>query len=652
MIEVSPRRTIPARVPPMLAGLSVNVSKHAELPAIICARHLALLGAVQDRGDACDNCHDPSLAGQLTVRSNGRRDSAGALDCEIYWQPSHQGSVQQRGSEAVIQALAGLMAVHGREMRVPRRLGLPVASIAAGVVAAQGVLAALIGRCRGCAVGRVESSVLQASLLFLRHHLAMATCGDDVPLTGDYPGSGPPFATADGHYVEFEVLSFGCWIAFWTQLGVEQHEAEEGWSNFVFRYLTARCTLPVGLHRATKRHSLEQLQHVAHTSGIALGRVRDYPELLAERKRAGKRGPAVIGDELPWTIRPGVRSRAVGDPLQHVDAPLTGLTVIEVTSRLQGPLAGLLLRSLGADVIKVEPPGGDFGRHAPPLAGSYGAAYLAYNHGKRVVEIDYKRSEGRAQLADLARDADVFLHNWRPGRAEQLELDFGQLVDRNPGLVYAYASGWGQERNPPSPIAGDFIVQAYAACGAGLNPVGEPPFPSRLTLVDVMGGLLACEGILAGIYLRERHGRGCQVDTSLLAGALMLEDDILRAIVIGQEDGRAKGRPLWRPLDQPIETTEGYLVVSVENEGERRCLAEVCELAPIGAPETSIVERLAGHPAAVWEQFLTARGIPAAAVREDLTSIVGDPLTAGLLERVDDACWLPRAPWQFAVDSD
>lgn len=93
-------------------------------------------------------------------------------------------------------------------------------------------------------------------------------------------------------------------------------------------------------------------------------------------------------------------------------------------------------------------------------------------------------------------------------------------------------------------------------------------------------------------------------------------------------------------------------MVSVENEGERRCLAEVCELAPIGAPETSIVERLAGHPAAVWEQFLTARGIPAAAVREDLTSIVGDPLTAGLLERVDDACWLPRAPWQFAVDSD
>src|SRR5215213_9716064 len=145
----------------------------------------------------------------------------------------------------------------------------------------------------------------------------------------------------------------------------------------------------------------------------------------------------------------------------------------------------------------------------------------------------------------------------------------------------------------------------------GLNPADEPPFPSRLTLVDVTGGLLACEGILAALYLRQRTGQGCRVNTSLLAGAMMLQAHILKAMTSGQEAGRHLGRPLWGPLDRPVETADGLLAVAIEGEQTRRRLSEVCGLRASenrGALEKLITERLRGRSAAEWELLLLEAG--------------------------------------------
>jgi len=625
-----------AAVPPLLEGFAVRTRGHAALPARVCAEHLALLGARWDGGG--EGPAPPGTAGTVELRpTRAGAPGAAAVECTLAW-GAGEGDA---GGEAWAQAVSGLMSVHGRDRGEPRRLGLDAASVAAGVVAAQGVLAALLAGARGRPVRRVHISVLHAALLLLSHHLALATAPE--PLSPGPPGDGPgpPFRTADGEWVEVEALGYGAWMAFWTRLGAERAAAEAGWSPFVHRYLAATCALPAALHQAAARHPLDTLHAVGEACGVGVCRVRAYAEVIAELG-----GPRLRC--TPWRIRPAAAREAPRRPVAPGPGggALAGVRVVEATSRMQGPLAGLLLRMLGARVVKAEPPGGDFGRHAPPLAGACGAAYLAYNRGKRVVEVDYKDAAGRARLAGLAGRADVFLHNWRTGRAAGLGLHRAALARRNPGLVYAHASGWGALRREPAPFAGDFLVQAHAACGQGLNPEGEPPFPSRLTLVDATGGLLACEGILAALYLRERTGRGSRVDTSLLAAAMALQEPVLRAMVLAGERGRRTGRPVWGPLDRPLRTAEGWLAVGIEGDGARRRLAQACGAGATDGDD-ALAARLGARTAAEWEVELRRAGVPAAAVCDDLAGLAGDLLAAGMLERVGESCWMPAAPWRL-----
>lgn len=621
-----------AGVPPLLDGWVVSTREDPALPARVCAGHLAVLGARWGPEEGGGEGQDA-----LWLRPERDASPGAGVACALPWVPREADG----GGEARVQALSGLMAVHGRDAGVPRRLGLEAASVAAGIVGAQGVLAALYAGSRGRPLRRVRTSVLHSALLLLSHHVALATTPDRLAPGPPADGPGPPFRTADGHWVEIEALGFGAWIGFWRQLGVEREGLEAAWSSFVHRYLAAACTLPAALHRAAGRHSLEEMRRAADACGVAVCRVRTYPELIAELGGAD-------GVRPPWRIQPGAGApRPVPSfPVPPAGAPLAGVRVVEVTSRLQGPLAGLLLRMLGAEVVKVEPPGGDFGRHSPPLAGSLGAAYLAYNRGKRVVEIDYREPGGRARLAELAAGADVFLHNWRGGRAEALGLDADGLAARSPGLVYAHASGWGPAADEPCAIAGDFLVQAHAACGDGLNPADEPPFPTRLTLLDPLGGLLACEGVLAGLCLRAQTGRGCRVDTSLWAGAMALQGHVLRDMVFDQERGRRMGRPVWGPLDRPVRAADGWMMVEAEGEGARDRLARACGLEP-DAGDAALLDRLATRPAGEWEPVLRAAGVPATPVAPSLADAVTDRRTHGMLERIEDACWTVSAPWHL-----
>ncbi|WP_143162513.1 CoA transferase [Couchioplanes caeruleus] len=521
--------------------------------------------------------------------------------------------------EAVAQAQAGLMTVHGREYGAPRRLGLDVATVATGILAAQGVLAALIARRRGLPVRGVTVRGPAGALQFVRHHLAIATGGGAFPYRpAGVPG--PPFRTADGVWAEIEVLAGDDWAAFWRRLGLDgAGVVGAAWLPFVYRYLAGECRVPPELPAAFARHTLAEVRAAAEACGVAVVPVRLTP---------------LAGVTEPWTVAPhGAATVARRAGTASPDAPLHGLRVVEVTSRLQGPLAGRLLRQLGAQVTKVEPPGGDFGRHSPPLAGEYGAAYLAYNEGKRIVEIDYKNAAGLAELGELAADADVFLHNWRPGRAEALGLDAAAVARTNPAAVYAHASGWDGISDPPCPIAGDFVVQAHAGSGALLHPPGAAPLPSRLTLVDVAGGLLAAEAVLAGLLHRERTHRGCQVGSSLIRAAAVLA---------------ASATAPWGPLDGPIETAAGHLVVGAADPVTARRLRAACGL-PVTATDAEVRAGLCRGTAARWADRLPPAGVPAVEVPVGLAAVPDDPRLAGLLERAGDACWVPGVPWSFDV---
>ncbi|HEX3623494.1 MAG TPA: CoA transferase [Acidimicrobiales bacterium] len=578
----------------------------------------------------------PQLAVDTCARRLRGLDAPGAgpwPEPEISWYGPAAFGPDRPGSEATIQALCGLMEVNGRDRRTPRRLGLEVASVAAGILAAQGALAGAIGALRGRPPAAVGTSVLQAGLLLLSHYFVVATgLGDAVP-GPPLAAPGPPFRSADGQWFEIETLDAEPWMDFWTALGAGDADLGRGWTVFRWRYERAACSLPVGLHEATARLPLDELRRLAERADVSLTPLRDYTDVVVD-PGVGPAHPTVRASPV---ATPTTRAPAA---LSCGDLPLAGIRVVEATSRIQGPFAGMLLRMLGAEVLRIQPPEGDYGRAA-----------LCLHRGKAAVRLDLGTVAGRTELAGLVADADVFVHNWRPGKAAQWRLEFGDLAAGHPGLVYANTSGWGDRPEARRLVGTDFLVQAYAGTGQGLHPDGEPPFPSRVILCDLFGGLVGAEGVLTGLYRRERHGEACEVRSSLLAGATALQAHVLDDIAAGREKGRRDGRPSWGVLDRPVRTAEGMLMVSTDDDEDFRRLCRACDVDPEVGPravtEPAVAARLGDDRASHWEDRLEDEGVAAATVCEDLASVPADPRLSGLFEPVGIGGVAPLAPWAF-----
>ena len=514
----------------VLAGLAASGGGDA-LAVRTCLRHLAALGALMRP--------EPGWSpGEGHVRVAG--PSGLLAECGIAGPAELDGWAS---AEAAAQARCGLMEVHGRQLGRPRPLGVEVASVTAGVLAVQGLLASLLAQLRGGGPGaRFETSLLEAGLFSLTHYFASATCGDGWRPPAQDGDPGPPFRSADGHWFELEALDPGSWNRFWAALGVSGPEVGTSWMGVVFRYVSATSRVHRNLHAATARNTLREIADAARANDVSICRLRSYPEVVEAV------GP--FERSAPWTIRPGAAGHPAPEPEPpaSLDLPLAGLRVVEITRRIQGPLAGLVLRMLGADVLRIEPPGGDPIRLMAPLSGDASARFLSLNRGKRVEEIDIKDPAGRRAVLELVAGADVFLQNWAPGRARAMGLDHDDLAAAAPRLVYGSISGWEADDAPPgSPIGTDFLVQAHVGLGDALNPPGESPFPSLATLTDVFGGLVAAEGVLGALVLRERIGRGARVDSSLHSAALELQAHVLQDAAAGRERDRDRGRPRPAP---------------------------------------------------------------------------------------------------------
>lgn len=153
----------------------------------------------------------------------------------------------------------------------------------------------------------------------------------------------------------------------------------------------------------------------------------------------------------PWKLTAHEASYPGSGAPPPVDATLAGLTVLEDGRWIQAPLTAHLLSLLGAEVVRIEQPGGDPLRGMPPTCSGVSARWLALNRGKKAVEVDIKSAADRERLRAMAADADVFLHNWAPGKAAALGLDNEDLTAANPALVHAYTSGWA-DRLPGAPM--------------------------------------------------------------------------------------------------------------------------------------------------------------------------------------------------------
>jgi crotonobetainyl-CoA:carnitine CoA-transferase CaiB-like acyl-CoA transferase len=197
--------------------------------------------------------------------------------------------------------------------------------------------------------------------------------------------------------------------------------------------------------------------------------------------------------------------------------PLAGIKVIEFTHMVMGPTVGHILAGLGADVIRVEPLGGDRTRR---LLGSGAGYFPMYNRGKRSICLDLKSEEGKAVARDLCVDADILVENFRPGALDRLGLSFDALSEANPRLIYCSEKGF-----LPGPYEDRTALDEVAQMMGGLAYMTGPPGrPLRAgsSVVDVTGGMFGVIGILAALEERHRTGKGQKVVASLFETTIYL----------------------------------------------------------------------------------------------------------------------------------
>lgn len=599
-------RTAGPRTAGPLDGVRFEGSGAAGAADALVAEHLRLLGARPDggSGDRPDGGpggrSDGGLRGLPDGGSGGRftvtAPDLGQMSVRTLW----GGTATD---EATVQAATGIMAVHGRRDGAPRGLAVDYAATATGVLAVQGLLAGLLAWARGAAgsLAQVEVSAERAGLLTVSQYLAAA--GAEEGEAAELAPGGPPFTSSDGVVFEVETLDPGVWAAFWRALDAPEEAIRRGWRPFQFRYATACAPFPQALHDAVRASAWGRIRQAADSSGADVCPLTSLADRAAEYDGAD-----------PWEL---TARDATYVPHGALDGgPLAGFTVLEAGRRIQAPLAAHVLGLLGAEVIRVEPPGGDPLRGMPPACAGVSARWLALNRGKKAVEVDIKSPSDRKRLREMAADADVFLHNWAPGKAAQLGLDHEDLAAVRPALVYAYTSGWA-DRLPGAPMGTDFMVQARTGVGEAVRPADEPPAPSLMTLLDVLGGLLGAEAVLAGLLLRERTGCGVRVDSSLLGAADVLTAPARSRAAQGLDPRRPAG------FRRPLRTADGWIALPDHS------------AIPYDTRELSTDQAL---------ERLRDRGLSAVPVVTDLA----DLLSSGSISRDAHGAPAVPTPWSFA----
>ena len=347
--------------------------------------------------------------------------------------------------------------------------------------------------------------------------------------------------------------------------------------------------------------------------------------------------------------------------------PLEGVRVVEYAQYVAGPLCGVLLADLGADVIKVEPPAGDAYRYVMPVAPGIGRYFVPLNRGKRSVILDLKTEDGRASSRRLLGSADVVLHNFPPARARAFGLDWDVVHAAHPSGVVGFVSSYGST----GPLAGTPAYDLVAQARAGLLTAHASPgdrVPVRaggIPMADLTAGFLLATGVLAAL-VRSRESRvGELVEVSLLAAAMAVqlqdllwlpgeaEDTDARAADRAQLDARAAeitGGVAMNPYYRCFEAADGFLAVACLNIVQRRAFLSLFALddASVDAPDlvpddpadlaakeevTAAVERaIAAGSIAEWLERLESAGVPCGVV-QTRESVYADPqvVAAGLV---------------------
>ncbi len=276
-----------------------------------------------------------------------------------------------------------------------------------------------------------------------------------------------------------------------------------------------------------------------------------------------------------------------------MSGPLAGCRVIELSHIMAGPVCGLMLADMGADVVKVEKANGDDSRRfVPPDINGESAAYMMMNRNKRGVVLDLKSEGGKEALRRLIKDADVLLENYRMGTMEKLGLGYEELKKINPGLIYAEISGFG--RTGPYAERGGFDLIAQGMSGlmsiTGEAP-GRQPVKVGAPISDITAGILSAMGVVAAYVHKLKTGEGQKVDTSLFEAAIVhtyWQSAIAFATGVSPE-AMGSAHPLNAPY-QAFQTLDGWINIGAANQKNWEKFVDL-----IGAPELRYDTRFAAN---------------------------------------------------------
>lgn len=339
---------------------------------------------------------------------------------------------------------------------------------------------------------------------------------------------------------------------------------------------------------------------------------------------------------------------AVDAPVQNAPLPLSGLRVLELSQVMAGPFCCMLLGDMGADVVKVEPPtGGDQTRKSMGfrMKGSDSPGFLALNRNKRSIAINLKSDAGRELLYALVETADILVENSRPGVAKRLGIDYDTLKVRNPRLIYASISGFGQT-GPWSQRPGfDLIAQAMSGVISAMGSPGAEPVKCGIPVADLGAGLLAVYGILSAVIGRENTGRGEYVDASLFEAALGLS--IWETTELWATGKSPKPLGTANRMSAPYQAfaaRDRHFVVGAANQKLWLTLCEVIgrpdlaenasyrenkdRLQNLGSLVADLNEVFATNTAEHWVEAFTSAGVPAAPINDYAQVMKSDHVAA------------------------
>jgi crotonobetainyl-CoA:carnitine CoA-transferase CaiB-like acyl-CoA transferase len=619
-----------------------------ELAFVNREKRSVLLDVVRDRGDVDDLIRSvdvvvisgPDVRARAIDSERIRAVNPLAVTCQITAGGVEGDYADLPHAESVVHAAVGTMAEQLGFREGPVYVGIPFASIGAAYLATTAALAAIYRRSNDGRGRVVETSLVDGALAYMAMYWGESDAEPSGASSYAIRRSGPPperrmvagsFKCSDGRWIGVVTVAHGGFARLMEALGLSAHfppvegraemsvpltpeqqriiaevvpqrfatDSSEAWE----RKLVAVdvCAIP-SREPTSVFDELRRIERdiVVRLDDPVLGAVDQVgvPAVFAGTPARLRRPAPRRGEHTHEVLQEAIAERPlswVGDGPSS-DAPLLdGVTIVDLGIFIAGPFSSRILAGLGADVIKVESPGGDPIRSIPRI-------FRAGNVGKRSVVVDLKEPEGMAALRVLLEGADIVHHNFRPGVDARLGVDYASIKAINPSVIYGSAPGWGsggpnRGRQSLEPHMSGYVGCAHESAGEG----NEPIFP--ISNSDMGNGLLGAAAMMMALVHRARTGEGQAYENSHLRAALAHVGHIMRrpnGDVVGA--GRLDSEQLGvSPLDRLYRTSDGWIVVSIQPD-------ELCALAEaFDADESRLVglvddSRLADVVAALFSR--------------------------------------------------